>query len=143
MFLGTHTPRLDDKGRLALPARFRSELEGGLVICKGQDRCLYVFPVTEFDRFTEALRTAPITDAKVRNYGRHLFASASHESPDGQGRITVPPHLREYAGLSKDCVVIGANTRIEVWDSEAWQRYLDGTEQDYSDVAEEVLPGIF
>jgi len=143
MFLGTHTPRLDDKGRLALPARFRPELEGGLVICKGQDRCLYVFPVTEFDRFTEGLRTAPITDVKVRNYGRHLFASASHESPDGQGRITVPPHLREYAGLSKDCVVIGANTRIEVWDAEAWQRYMDNTEQDYSDVAEEVLPGIF
>ena len=143
MFLGTHTPRLDDKGRLALPARFRPELEGGLVICKGQDRCLYVFPVTEFDRFTDGLRTAPITDVKVRNYGRHLFASASHESPDGQGRITVPPHLREYAGLSKDCVVIGANTRIEVWDAEAWQRYMDNTEQDYSDVAEEVLPGIF
>jgi len=143
MFLGTHTPRLDDKGRLALPARFRPELEGGLVICKGQDRCLYVFPVTEFDRFTEGLRTAPITDVKVRNFGRHLFASASHESPDGQGRITVPPHLREYAGLSKDCVVIGANTRIEVWDAEAWQRYMDNTEQDYSDVAEEVLPGIF
>jgi MraZ protein len=143
MFLGTHTPRLDDKGRLALPARFRPELEGGLVICKGQDRCLFVFPVTEFDRFTEALRTAPITDAKVRNYGRHLFASASHESPDGQGRITVPPQLREYAGLTKDCVVIGANTRLEVWDAAAWQAYLDGTEQDYADVAEEVLPGIF
>ncbi len=143
MFLGTHTPRLDDKGRLALPARFRPDLEGGVVICKGQDRCLFVFPVVEFDRFTEALRTAPITDSKVRNYGRHLFASASHESPDGQGRITVPPALREYAGLSKDCVVIGANTRLEVWDAAAWQAYIDSTEQDYSDVAEEVLPGIF
>jgi MraZ protein len=143
LFLGTHTPRLDDKGRLALPARFRPDLEGGLVICKGQDRCLFVFPVAEFDRFTEALRTAPITDVKVRNYGRHLFASASHEAPDGQGRITVPPHLREYAGLTKDCVVIGANTRLEVWDAGAWQAYLDSTEQDYADVAEEVLPGIF
>jgi MraZ protein len=142
MFLGTHTPRLDDKGRLALPARFRPELEGGLVICKGQDRCLFVFPVTEFARFTDALRSAPVTDRRVRDYGRVLFASASNETPDGQGRITVPLQLRQYAGLAKDCVVIGANTRIEVWDAEAWQTYLDGTEQTFADIAEEVLPGL-
>lgn len=142
MFLGTHTPRLDDKGRLALPARFRPELEGGLVICKGQDRCLFVFSVTEFSRFTDALRSAPVTDRRVRDYGRVLFASASHETPDSQGRITVPAQLRQYAGLSKDCVVIGANSRIEVWDAEAWQTYLAGTEQAFADIAEEVLPGV-
>ncbi|MDT4984955.1 MAG: transcriptional regulator MraZ, partial [Pseudonocardiales bacterium] len=105
MFLGTHTPRLDDKGRLALPARFRAELEGGLVICKGQDRCLFIFGVAEFERFTESLRNAPVTDRRVRDYGRVLFASASHETPDGQGRITVPAPLRVYAGLTKDCAV--------------------------------------
>lgn len=142
MFLGTHTPRLDDKGRLALPARFRPELEGGLVICKGQDRCLFVFPTAEFGRFTDALRSAPVTDRRVRDYSRVLFASASNEVPDGQGRITVPAPLRQYAGLSKDCVVIGANTRIEVWDAEAWQAYLDSTEQAFADIAEEVLPGV-
>jgi MraZ protein len=142
VFLGTHTPRLDDKGRLALPARFRSELEGGLVICKGQDRCLYVFPVAEFARVTEALRTAPVTDRRVRDYSRVLFASASNENPDGQGRITVPPPLRQYAGLTKDCVVIGANTRIEVWDAAAWQEYLENAESAFSDLAEEVLPGV-
>jgi MraZ protein len=142
VFLGTHTPRLDDKGRLALPARFRPELEGGLVICKGQDRCLFVFPTIEFERFTQALRDAPVTDRRVRDYGRVLFASASNETPDGQGRITVPAPLRQYAGLTKDCVVIGANTRIEVWDAEAWQSYLDGTEQAFADIAEEVLPGV-
>ncbi len=142
MFLGTHTPRLDDKGRLALPARFRSELEGGLVICKGQDHCLFVFPTAEFGRFTEALRSAPITDRRVRDYGRVLFASASHETPDGQGRIVVPAPLRAYAGLSKDCAVVGANTRIEIWDAATWQSYLDGTEQSFADIAEEVLPGV-
>ena len=104
MFLGTHTPRLDDKGRLALPARFRPDLEAGLVITKGQERCLFVFPVTEFSRITEGLRTAPVTDRRVRDYSRVFFASASHEIPDGQGRITVPAALREYAGLTKDCV---------------------------------------
>lgn len=141
MFLGTHTPRLDDKGRLALPAKFRSDLEGGLVITKGQERCLFVFPMAEFSRITELLRTAPVTQRSVRDYSRVFFASASHEVPDSQGRITVPAQLREYAGLQKDCVVIGANSRVEVWDSGAWQSYLAGTEQSFAD-AEEVLPGL-
>jgi len=141
VFLGTHTPRLDDKGRLALPAKFRSEFEGGLVITKGQERCLFVFPMAEFSRITELLRSAPVTQRSVRDYSRVFFASASHEVPDGQGRITVPSQLREYAGLSKDCVVIGANSRVEVWDVAAWQSYLDGTEQSFAD-AEEVLPGL-
>ncbi|HST46495.1 division/cell wall cluster transcriptional repressor MraZ [Jatrophihabitans sp.] len=141
MFLGTHTPRLDDKGRLALPAKFRTELEGGLVITKGQERCLFVFPMAEFSRITELLRSAPVTQRSVRDYSRVFFASASHEVPDGQGRITVPSQLREYAGLSKDCVVIGANSRVEVWDAEAWQAYLAGTEQAFAE-AEEVLPGL-
>jgi MraZ protein len=143
VFLGTHTPRLDDKGRLAMPARFRSDLEGGLVITKGQERCLYAFPIAEFTRLTELLRVAPMTDRRVRNYSRVFFASASQEIPDSQGRITVPAPLRTYAGLEKDCVVIGANTRVEIWDSSAWQDYLDGTEQDFSDAEEEVLPGLF
>ena len=141
MFLGTHTPRLDDKGRLALPAKFRTELEGGLVITKGQERCLFVFPMAEFSRITDLLRAAPVTQRSVRDYSRVFFASASHEVPDGQGRITVPSQLREYAGLSKDCVVIGANSRVEVWDAEAWQSYLAGTEQAFAE-AEEVLPGL-
>jgi len=141
LFLGTHTPRPDDKGRLALPAKFRSDLEGGLVITKGQERCLFVFPMAEFSRITELLRAAPVTQRSVRDYSRVFFASASHEVPDGQGRITVPAQLREYAGLAKDCVVIGANSRVEVWDATAWQSYLEGTEQSFAD-AEEVLPGL-
>jgi MraZ protein len=142
VFLGTHTPRLDDKGRLALPARFRPDLEGGLVICKGQDRCLYVFPTDEFTRFTAALAAAPVTDRRVRDYGRVLFAGASRETPDGQGRVTISPLLRDYAGLVKDCTVIGANTRIEIWNSAAWQSYLEGSEQAFANIAEEVLPGV-
>lgn len=143
MFLGTHTPRLDDKGRLALPAKFRPELEGGLVICKGQDRCLYVFPTAEFQAFTKAIAEAPITDRRVRNYGRTLFAGASQDVPDGQGRITIPPKLREYAGLAKDCTVIGANNRLEVWDGPTWEAFESEADQAFADIAEEVLPGYF
>ena len=90
MFLGTHTPRLDDKGRLILPAKYRDELAEGLVLTKGQERCLYVFPQAEFGRITEALRTAPVTAKAVRDYSRVFFASASDEVPDGQGRVTIP-----------------------------------------------------
>ncbi len=142
-FLGTYSPRLDDKGRLALPARFRPDLEGGLVICKGQDRCLYVFPSAGFDAFSEALRQAPVTDARARAFGRQLFGSASLETTDAQGRITVPSRLREYAGLDKDCAVVGMSSRIEIWDAAAWDSYSEDTEADFADIAEEVLPGRF
>ena len=142
MFLGTHTPRLDDKGRLFLPAKYREELAGGLVLTKGQERCLYVFPGPEFTRITEALRAAPVTAKAVRDYSRVFFASASDEVPDKQGRITIPPGLRDYAGLTRDCAVIGANTRLEIWDAEAWSAYLEQQEDAFSDASQEVLPGV-
>jgi MraZ protein len=142
VFLGTHAPRLDEKGRLILPAKYRDELAEGVVITKGQERCLYVFPQEEFTRITEALRTAPVTAKSVRDYSRVFFASASDEAPDKQGRITLPPALRAYAGLQRDCVVIGANTRLEIWDTQAWDTYLAGQEDSFAEAAEEVLPGI-
>ncbi len=142
MFLGTHTPRLDEKGRLILPAKYRDELSAGLVITKGQERCLYVFPVPEFTRITEALRTAPVTAKAVRDYSRVFFASASDEELDKQGRVTIPPGLRDYAGLQRDCVVIGANTRLEIWDAPSWASYLEQQEDAFSDASQEVLPGV-
>jgi MraZ protein len=142
VFLGTHTPRLDEKGRLFLPAKYRDEMARGLVVTKGQERCLYVFPLTEFDRITEALRAAPVTAKAVRDYSRVFFASASDEMPDKQGRITIPAALRDYAGLQRDCVVIGANTRLEIWDAQAWTSYLDQQEDAFSGASEEVLPGV-
>ncbi|MBV2362487.1 division/cell wall cluster transcriptional repressor MraZ [Streptomonospora sp. S1-112] len=142
MFLGTHEPRLDEKGRLFLPAKYRDELSGGLVITKGQERCLYVFPMDEFQRITDALRSAPVTAKAVRDYSRVFFASASDEVPDKQGRITIPPGLRRYAGLDRDCVVIGANTRLEIWAAAAWADYEAQQEQAFADLSEEVLPGV-
>jgi len=142
VFLGTHTPRLDDKGRLILPAKFRDELAEGLVVTKGQERCLYVWPLAEFSRITDEMRQAPVTSKAARDYMRVLFAGASDEVPDKQGRITIPPALRGYAGLERDCVVIGANSRVEVWDSQAWDRYLSEQEQAFSELSEEVLPGV-
>lgn len=142
MFLGTHQPRLDDKGRLFLPAKFRDELAEGLVITKGQERCLFVWPEAEFARITEQLRTAPVTSKAARDYMRVLFAGASAEVPDKQGRVTIPPQLRDYAGLTRDCVVIGANTRVEIWDTAAWETYLHEQEPAFAELSEEVLPGV-
>jgi MraZ protein len=127
---------------LFLPAKYREELAGGVVITKGQERCLFVFPQEEFARITEALRDVPVTAKAVRDNSRVFFASASDEVPDKQGRITVPAALRAYAGLQRDCVVIGANTRLEIWDTQAWETYLAAQEDSFAEAAEEVLPGI-
>jgi MraZ protein len=143
MFLGTHEPKLDEKGRLILPAKFREELATGLVITKGQERCLYVFPQSEFLNITESLRQAPVTQKAARDYSRVMFAGAHDEIPDRQGRVTIPQSLREYANLDKECVVIGANTRVEIWDSKAWNSYLSDREKNFAEVSEEVFPGLF
>jgi MraZ protein len=142
VFLGTHTPRLDDKGRLILPAKYREELASGLVLTKGQERCLFVFPQAEFARITDALRAAPVTAKAVRDFSRVFFASASDEIPDKQGRITIPAALRDYAALNRDCAVIGANTRLEIWDAVAWDSYLNQQDDAFSQASQEVLPGV-
>jgi MraZ protein len=142
VFLGTHTPRLDDKGRLFLPAKFRDRLAGGLVVTRGQERCLYIFPMDEFARVAESMRNAPLTSKSVRDYLRVFLSGASDEIPDKQGRVTVPSVLREYAGLTRDCTVIGAGSRVELWDTTAWDTYLQGTEQGFADQSEEVIPGL-
>ena len=141
MFLGTHTPRLDEKGRLILPARYRDDLAGGVVITKGQERCLYVFPPTEFRRIAEQLQNQPVTNKAARAYGRVFFASAHDEVPDKQGRVTIPAHLREYAGLDRDVAVIGASNRVEIWDVQAWEAYVANNEEGFATIEEGVLPG--
>ena len=140
MFLGTHSPRLDDKNRVILPAKFREALAEGLVMTKGQDRCVVVWTRAGFADYAQALRTGPQTSEKVRAYTRVLFASAYDDAPDRQGRIVIPAPLREYAGLVKDCVVVGADTRIEIWDAAAWESYLAGTEQSFVELDGEVVP---
>ncbi|WP_237188916.1 division/cell wall cluster transcriptional repressor MraZ [Rothia nasimurium] len=142
MFLGTHTPRLDVKGRLILPAKFREQLEQGLVLTRGQERCLYVFTLAEFERIHEQLRTAPLSSKQARDYIRVFLSGASDEVPDKQGRITIPQNLRDYAGLEKELTVIGAGSRAEIWSTDAWETYLAEQEESFADTDEELLPGL-
>lgn len=143
MFLGTHEPKLDDKGRVILPAKFRDELENGLVITRGQERCLYVFSAREFEAIHQAIRQAPITSKQSRDYLRVFLSGATAETPDKQNRVTIPAVLRKYAGLERDLTVIGAGSRIEIWNAESWNSYLAATETTFAETAEEVVPGIF
>ncbi|GAB2600229.1 division/cell wall cluster transcriptional repressor MraZ [Kocuria himachalensis] len=143
MFLGTYSPRLDEKGRLILPAKYREELAEGLVLTRGQERCLYVFSVREFERVHEQLRAAPLSSKQARDYIRVFLSGASDEVPDKQGRVTIPPPLRDYAGLGRELAVIGAGTRAEIWDAQAWNDYLNEKEAAFSETEEEVVPGLF
>lgn len=143
MFLGTFSPRLDEKGRLILPAKFRDELAHGLVVTRGQERCLYLFSRSEFEAMHDRIRNAPITSKMSRDYLRVFLSGAHDELPDKQYRITLPSALREYAGLERDLVVIGAGSRAEIWNAEAWQEYLSTQEKTFSEIEEEVIPGLF
>ena len=143
MLLGTYSPRLDEKGRLILPAKYRDELADGLVLTRGQERCLYVFSQKEFERVHEQMREAPISSRQSRDYLRVFLSGASDEVPDKQGRVTIPQNLRKYAGLDRDLAVIGVGTRAEIWDAQAWEDYLAEKEASFSDTDEEALPGLF
>ncbi|KGA09648.1 MAG: cell division protein MraZ [actinobacterium acAMD-5] len=143
MFLGTHEPRLDEKGRLVLPAKFRDGLEKGVVITKGQDRSLVLWPMDAFSAYADRLREASRTDARVRSFLRVFFSSAFDQVPDKQGRITLPSGLRDYAGLDREVIVVGADTTIELWDAASWDKYLANAEPSFADVSEEVVPGVF
>jgi MraZ protein len=143
MFLGTHAPKLDEKGRIILPAKFRDELASGLVLTRGQEHCVYVFSQREFEALHEKIRQAPVTSKQARDYLRVFLSGASAEVPDKQNRVTIPASLRSYAGLDRDLVVIGAGSRAEIWDAQAWETYLAEQEAAFASTEEEVIPGLF
>jgi MraZ protein len=143
MLLGTHTPRIDDKGRVVLPAKFRDVLSDGVVLTKGQDRCVVLWPAKEFAKYADRLNEASRANAAVRSYLRVLFSSAFDDKPDKQGRISVPVALRDYADLDRDVVIAGNGATAEIWNEPSWTNYLSEQEQSFSDIGEEVVPGLF
>ena len=131
-FVGTYTPKLDDKGRLTLPAKFRDALAGGVMVTKGQDHSLSVFRAEEFDAIAEKIVESSRNDPEARAFQRYFFASTDEQRPDSQGRITLSADHREYAELSKECVVFGSFDHLEIWDSQKWREYQSQHEENFS-----------
>ncbi len=142
MFLGRFNHTLDDKGRLAIPARFRSDLVAGLVITRGTDRCLTVYPLATFEALAAKLDALPLGDANARNLRRAAFAAAEPAELDKQGRIILPERLRAYASLGANVAIVGMNTFLELWDLSTWET-LEGEVEAQGDVFAAHLAGQF
>ncbi len=129
MFLGSFTHSLDDKGRMTIPAKYRPELAAGVVVTRGLDHNLVIYPVDEWQRLSERIRQLPYTDKNARDFRRLVFGMATDAVPDKQGRILIPTELREYAGIDTEAVVAGMDSYIEVWSPAAWQSLRQTVEQ--------------
>jgi MraZ protein len=136
MFLGRFAHTVDAKGRLAIPARFRDALAGGVVVTRGIDRCLSVYPMEAWLPLAERISALPITDPDARTFRRMVFAEAANLELDAQGRILLPPELRRYADLDRDAYVVGVNTSIEVWSPARWDAVTTQMDQDGSAIAQ-------
>jgi MraZ protein len=121
MFLGEFEYKIDEKGRVPVPPKFRGQLKEGVVLTPGVERCIVVYPPSEWKKLAATLTTGSITRSKLRRLNRAIFATAFTLSIDGQGRIALPPPLREYAGIEDEAVIAGANTYFELWDKEQWE----------------------
>ncbi|MEZ0580988.1 division/cell wall cluster transcriptional repressor MraZ [Nocardioides sp. MH1] len=137
LFMGTYTPKLDEKGRLFLPAKFRDRLAEGIVVTQGQESCLVVWPSDVFADEAERAAARPMTNRAARRYARVLFAGGDEGKPDKQGRIGIPAHLRDYAGLERDVVVIGVRDRLEIWNPTAWREFQEDAMGDFVDLDED------
>jgi MraZ protein len=142
VFLGTYTPKLDDKGRLTLPAKFRDTLAGGLMVTKSQDHSLAVYPRAEFEQLARRASKTSRSNPEARAFLRNLAAGTDEQHPDTQGRITLSADHRRYANLTKDCVVIGSVDYLEIWDAQAWHDYQQTHEENFSAASDEALGDI-
>jgi len=142
MFLGEFVHTIDEKGRLIIPARFRADLAAGLVITRGIDRCLAIYPMGEWERLAKQVSALPMTDRRARAFRRLVFANASDAIPDKQGRVLIPPRLREYANLDGEVIVTGLNTYIEMWSSDGWSEERERVEGDGVNIEEWAALGI-
>ena len=136
MFIGEYLHSIDQKGRMAVPAKMRAKLSDGAVVTKGLDNCLFVYPREEWIKLAEKLANLPISDNKARAYARSVLAGAMELEFDKQGRVLLPGYLREYAALSKDAVVAGLYNRIEIWNEKAWKEYKEKSEKETEDINE-------
>jgi MraZ protein len=136
MFIGEYNHSLDDKGRMAIPTKFRAALKGGAVVTKGLDNCLFLYTKKEWSKIAERLAALPFNKANDRALARHFLAGAMDLEFDAQGRVMLPEYLRSFAGLAKKVVIAGLYSRLEIWDEAAWQAYKRKTDKSSNEIAE-------
>ncbi|WP_367307212.1 division/cell wall cluster transcriptional repressor MraZ [Alicyclobacillus acidocaldarius] len=139
MFMGEYEHSLDSKGRLTIPAKFRDGLGDSFIVTRGLDQCLFAYPLDEWRALEEKLKSLPMTRSDARAFVRFFFSGASECEVDKQGRILLPPKLREYAKLEKECTLIGVSNRVEIWNTRVWEHYSSDAERSFAEIAENLV----
>jgi len=138
LFLGEFQHSVDAKGRIILPAKFRDALADGLVVTKGMEKCLFIFSRSEWPQLQAKVQSLPLAKRDARKFSRFFFGGADEEDLDKQGRVLIPEHLRKYAELDRDVVIVGVSNRLEIWDKNNWDEYVEEAESSYVEIAEEL-----
>ena len=139
MFMGEYHHSIDDKGRLIIPSKFRTELQDKFIITRGIENCLFVYPEDRWEQIVHKLESLPFTKKDARNFTRFFLSGATVAEFDKQGRINITSPLITYAGIDKECVIIGTGDRLEIWAKEAWDNFFDSASINMSDIAENLF----
>lgn len=139
MLIGEYHHSIDDKGRLIIPSKFRYDLGDKFIVTKGLDGCLFVYPKNEWENIVSKLKVLPFTKKDARVFMRFFLSGATECEFDKQGRINITSPLAEYADLTKECVVIGVNDRLEIWDKDRFNNFFKTNEENLSDIAENLF----
>ncbi len=139
MFTGEYQHTLDGKGRVIIPSKLREGLGDRFVVTRGLDKCLFVYPNSEWVRLEQKLKQLPFTKSDSRAFTRFFFSGAMEVEADKQGRILIPNNLREYAGIEKEVMFIGVSNRVEVWNEESWKNYFVEADENYEELAEKLV----
>ncbi|KAA0548034.1 division/cell wall cluster transcriptional repressor MraZ [Bacillus sp. BGMRC 2118] len=136
MFMGEYHHNIDTKGRIIVPSKFRDDLGTTFIVTRGLDKCLFGYPLDEWKILEEKLKALPLTKKDARSFTRFFFAGAIECEVDKQGRINISAPLLQYAGLEKECVVIGVSNRIEIWSKDSWEGFFSDSEESFAEIAE-------
>lgn len=139
MFMGEYQHTVDEKGRMIIPAKFRDELGDTFVLTRGLDKCIFGYPMEEWEALEEKMKTLPFTKKDARAFTRFFFSGATECQLDKQGRVNIASTLRQYADLEKECVVIGVSNRLEIWSKPVWEDYFNASEESFSEIAESMM----
>lgn len=141
MFMGSYEYKMDDKGRVLVPPQFKEELGEKFIITRGFENCLFVYPISEWNRISKELESIPLSSKELRYFTRIWFSSAQEITIDQYGRILIPNDFRKYANLNKEIVFIGVLNRVEIWDKEMWERYKNSSEISYENSVLKLMEG--